>query len=479
MLKLYNTLSKKEEVFKPLKGKKVGMYTCGPTVYNYAHIGNMRAYVMADILRRYLEYKGYRVYQIKNITDVGHLVSDADEGEDKMLKAAKKEKRTPKEIADFYEHAYRQDEEKMGIKPASVYPKATEYIDKMIEITKKLIDRGYAYEKNGSVYFEVSKFSRYGQLSGNTLEKLESGARIACHKDKKNPQDFALWIKAPENHILKWKSPWSIGYPGWHIECSAMSQSLIGETIDIHTGGEDNIFPHHECEIAQSEAVTDKKFVRYWMHVRHLLVNGKKMSKSDGNFYTIRDIENKGYNPISLRFLYLTSKYKDPINFTFKSLEGVSKTLDNLNDFLFVLNNINLPSSKLSSEIKKINADFIKSFEKSMDDNLNTAKAISNLFDYIFNVNRAIESGKITSSDKKEVKKVLSKVDYVLNFIEKTGEEIEIDEDIEMLIKEREEARVEKDWARSDALRDQLEEDGIIVEDTKYGPHIKKKISIK
>jgi cysteinyl-tRNA synthetase len=431
---------------------------------------------MADVLRRYLEYKEFRVYQVKNITDVGHLVSDADEGEDKMLKAAEKEKRTPKEIAEFYEEAYKQDEEKLGIKPANVYPRATEYIDAMIEIIDKLIKRGYAYEKNGSIYFEVNKFSRYGQLSGNTLENLKSGARIKCHPDKKNPLDFALWIKAPENHILKWKSPWSIGYPGWNIECSAMSQKLIGDTIDIHTGGEDNIFPHHEGEIAQSEAATDKKFVRYWVHTRHLLVNGKKMAKSDGNFFTIRDIEEKGYSAIAVRFLYLTANFKEPINFTFKSLDSASKTLDNLNDFLFALNNANLGKGKLSKSVKRENENLLKNFEKSMEENLNTAKAISQLLKYVSTINKFIKNDSLTLSDRKDTKKTLQKIDSVLNFIEKTGEDIELDEDTQMLIKEREEARKEKDWARSDALRDQLEEEGIIIDDTQYGPHIKKKI---
>ncbi|NTU69968.1 cysteine--tRNA ligase, partial [bacterium] len=470
MLKIYNTLTNKKEIFKPLKGKKVSMYTCGPTVYNYAHIGNMRAYVTADILRRYLEYSGYRVQQIKNITDVGHMVSDSDEGEDKMLKAAKKENRTPQEIALFYEEAFKQDEEKLNIKPASLYPRATSYIDKMIEVISILIKKGYAYQSNGSVYFETNRFSRYGQLSGNVIDKLKAGARIEKHSDKRNPEDFALWIKAPENHILKWKSPWSIGYPGWHIECTAMSQKLLGDTIDIHTGGEDNIFPHHECEIAQSEASTDKKFVKYWVHTRHLLVDGKKMAKSDGNFFTIRDVENKGYSPIAIRFLYLTADFKDSINFTFKSLESASKTLENLDDFLFTLDSGPTISGKLSKTIKEKAQKFIKMFKAAMDDNLNTAKAVSELFEFIQTINKEIKSNKLSDKDKREIKKTLKSVDTVFGFIEKTGEKVEIDEDTQMLIADRDEARREKDWARSDALRDQLEEEGILIEDTQYGP---------
>jgi cysteinyl-tRNA synthetase len=298
MLKLYNTLTKQKEEFIPINPGKVGMYSCGPTVYSYIHIGNIRAYLSADILRRYLEYKGFEVLAIKNITDVGHLTDDdidqGDSGDDKMQKAALKEKKTPQEIARFYENYAKETEQEMNIKPAQFFPRATEHIPQMIKIIQTLIQSGFAYENNGNVFFDIAKFKDYGKLSGNTLEKLSIGSRLSePHPDKKNQWDFALWLKAPENHIMKWDSPWSIGYPGWHIECSAMSMEYLGETFDIHTGGEDNIFPHHEAEIAQSECANNKKFVNYWIHNRHLLFNGDKMSKSKGNLFTLENIKKK------------------------------------------------------------------------------------------------------------------------------------------------------------------------------------------
>lgn len=475
MLKLYNTLTNKKEVFKSLKGKKVGMYTCGPTVYDYAHIGNMRAFATADILRRYLEYLGFRVHYIKNITDVGHMVSDNDEGEDKILKTANKEKRTPSEVATFYEIVYKEDEEKLNIKPANLYPKATQNIEEMIKLIQKLLARGYAYEKNGSIYFEVSKFSRYGNLSGNKTQDLKKGCRITPHEDKKDPNDFALWKKAEKNRLMKWDSPWGKGYPGWHIECSAMSMKYLGETLDIHTGGEDNVFPHHEDEIAQSECATDKKFANFWIHTRHLLVDGKKMAKSLGNFYTIKDLENKGYNPLSLRYLYLTSYYRDPLNFTLKSLESAEKTLDNLNDFLFSLNKGNFEDKKISSDIKKAIINTDKEFKKYMDDDLNTSKALASVFDLIKTASKKIKTRALTAGDQKEIKKALKSYDSVFAFILDAGKDIEIDEDLKMLIDEREKARKEKDWAHSDAMRDQIEEEGYEIEDTPWGIHVKKR----
>ncbi len=475
MLKLYNTLSGKKEFFKPLKGKKVTIYTCGPTVYDYAHIGNMRAYVTADILRKYLEHLNYRVYQIKNITDVGHMVADQDEGEDKIIKKALEEKQTPYQVAEFYEIAFKEDEYQLNIKAANVYPKATNHIKEMISIIQKLIKRGYAYEKNGSVYFSVEKFSRYGQLSGNTLDKLSAGARIACHPDKKNAHDFALWKKAETNRLMKWDSPWGKGFPGWHIECSAMSTKYLGDTVDIHTGGEDNIFPHHEDEIAQTEAATDKKFVRFWFHVRHLLVNGKKMSKSLKNFYTIKDIEKLGYNSIALRYLYLTSHYRDPLNFTLKSLEAAENTLSNINDLFFILEKAKFTSKNKNQKInQKIKETDIK-FKKYLDDDLNTPQAIASVFELINLAKNSIKRGDFSSSDQKNLKKALKRYDSVLGFLLKAGENIEIDEDVKMLIDEREKARKEKDWAHADALRDQIEEDGFIIDDTPWGTHVKRK----
>lgn len=312
---LYNTYAKKLEEFKPLEKKKVRMYSCGPTVYDFVHLGNFRTFLMADFLRRAFEYSGYEVKHIKNITDVGHLTQDDIEaGEDKMIKAAKREKKTPYDIAKFYEEAFHKDEEKLNILPARKFPRATEYINQMIAMIEKLIANGYAYESNGSVFYDVEKFKDYGKLSGNTLENLKTGARLEAHPDKKNPCDFALWLKADPKYLMQWDSPWSRGYPGWHIECSAMSIANLGDTIDIHTGGEDNTFPHHEDEIAQSEGATGKKFVNYWIHGRHLLVDGEKMSKSKGNFYVLTNIEKRGFNPLSFRYLCLTAHFQSQLD---------------------------------------------------------------------------------------------------------------------------------------------------------------------
>ncbi len=460
MLKLYNTYTKKVEIFKPLKEGKVKMYNCGPTVYDYVHIGNFRTYLMADFLRRTLEYIGYKVEQVKNITDVGHLTEDDIEaGEDKIIRAARKEKKSPYDIARFYEEAFHRDEKKLNILPAHKFPRATEYIDRMIGMITTLIRNGYAYESNGSVFYDVEKFKDYGRLSGNTLENLKTGARLEVHPDKKHPYDFALWLKADPKHLMQWDSPWSRGYPGWHIECSAMSTANLGETIDIHTGGEDNIFPHHEDEIAQSEGATGKKFVNYWVHGRHLLVDGEKMSKSKGNFYKISDIEKKGLNPIAFRYLCLTTHFQSPLNFTWKSLTSSQKALDRLYDFM------RFPRSRGgSTSSAKLN--FYKGeFRDALENNLDTSRALSIVWEMI-------HSREISYTDKKaallEFDKVLG---LGLNKIEK--ERIEIPQEVEKLVEEREKARKNKDWNFADKLREEIEERGFIVEDTKEGTILK------
>ncbi len=475
MLKLYNTLTKKKEEFKPLKGKQVGIYTCGPTVYDYIHIGNLRSFLTSDILRRFLEYKGLKVDLVKNITDVGHMFADSDDGQDKILKTAQKEHKSPFDVARFYEQAFLEDEEKFNIKMANVYPRATEHISEMIKLIKQLIEKGYAYVKNGSVYYEVSRFSKYGMLSGNTIENLKSGARVLPKKEKKSTLDFALWKKAEPKRLMQWDSPWGKGYPGWHIECSAMSIKYLGETFDIHTGGEDNVFPHHEDEIAQSEAATGKKFVNFWIHTRHLLVDGQKMSKSLGNFYTLRDLEKKNYSPLALRYLFLTSHYKDVINFTFDSLKSAEKTLLNLGDFIFQIDHGKFPQTKKNPKIQRTIENTKKKFEEFMDDDLNTPKALAMIFEMIKMINKEIESKNFSQKDQEQTKNAIKVFDSVLGFLEKIEhEEEELGDDLKMLIEERENARKAKDWARADALRDQLEEEGIEIEDTPYGIHWKK-----
>ncbi len=469
MLKLYNTLTGKKELFRPIAGKKVGIYTCGPTVYDYIHIGNLRAFTTADILRRYLEYRGFKVYYIKNITDVGHMFADSDEGKDKVLETARKEKKDPYEVAKFYESAFLEDEGKMNIKPSNVYPKATEHIEDMIELIKRLIKKGYAYETSGSVYFRVRKFRKYGRLSGNTIDQLAAGKRIQPHPDKKDPFDFALWKKAEPSRLMKWNSPWGEGYPGWHIECSAMSIKYLGESFDIHTGGEDNIFPHHEDEIAQSEGATGKKFVRYWVHTRHLLVNNQKMSKSLGNFYTLRDLQEKGYDPKALRYLFLTCHFRDRLNFSLKSLSSAENTLENIRDFFWRLKNIKNNNNRRNKKIEKLISKTQKGFRKEMDNDLNTPKALSYIFDFMREVNRLVDKERLSKKDAKLVYNVLMEFDQVLGLLKYLSHEEEISEDIKFLIREREEARRKKDWAHADAIRDQLKEEGIELEDTSSG----------
>ena len=478
MLKLYNTYSKKLEEFKSIEEGKVRMYNCGPTVYDYVHIGNFRTYLMADFLRRTFEYLGYEVKQVKNITDVGHLTQDdIDAGEDKMLKAARREKKSPGDIAKFYEKAFHQDEKKLNILSAHVFPKATEYIDKMIEIIKVLIEKEYAYEASGNVFYDVEKFKNYGKLSGNTLEKLKTGARLEAHPNKKNSCDFALWLKAKPEHIMQWDSPWSRGYPGWHIECSAMSMTNLEETLDVHTGGEDNVFPHHEDEIAQSEGATGKKFTNYWIHGRHLLADGEKMSKSKGNFYRLSDIETKKINPLSFRYLCLTAHFQSQLNFTWKSLKASQNALDKL--YNFSQNSSPAPSisssgrgrisvlGKLSEPAVSLISDYKEKFKQALENNLDTPKALAIVWEMI-------KSDKINYKDKKTA---LLKFDKVLGLdLDKTKkEEIEIPEKIKKLSEKRRQARENKDWTSADNLRKEIEKAGFIVEDTVGEMKIKKK----
>jgi len=473
MLRVYNTLSKNKEEFVPLNPGKVGMYTCGPTVYDYLHIGNIRAYMMADTVRRYLEYIGYEVRLIKNVTDVGHLTEDdiaqGDSGEDKLLKAASKEKKTPEEIARFYEDYFKQTEKEMGILPAHYFPRATAHIPQMIKIIQGLLEKGSAYEKNGNVFFDVTKFADYGKLSGNTLENLKVGARLEEHPDKKNPWDFALWLKAPKEHLLKWDSPWSLGYPGWHIECSAMSTEYLGNTLDIHTGGEDNIFPHHEAEIAQTESHTGQKFVNYWLHVRHLLVDGTKMSKSKGNFYKLDDVKEKGYAPMDLRLLFLSSHYRSQLNFTWDALEQARKNFQKINDFILNLEAIS--SRNISVPAIWDNKKYIEKFESAMDDDLNTPLALSTLYELISEANSLMANEQLSGESAKSILALWKKWNSVFGFV--LSGQAEIPQEIKDLVQKREDARKGKDFKKSDDLRAIIEKKGYIIEDTKDGTTIK------
>ncbi len=470
-LKLYNTYSRKKEVFKPHNKSQVTMYNCGPTVYDFVHIGNLSSYLMADLIRRYLEYKGYRVKQIMNITDVGHLISDEDTGEDKMIKGAKREKKSPQEIANFYTQAFIKDIEKLNIRKAHKYPKATDHVQEMISITKNLLNKNIAYEIKGNVYFDISKFKNYGKLSGNTKEKLEElikGARseIVQDKNKKSPFDFALWLKAPKNHLLKWNSPWSIGYPGWHIECSAMSIKYLGKSIDIHTGGEDNIFPHHENEIAQSEALNNVKFVKYWMHKKYLLVDGKKMSKSSGNFYKLEDLEELGFNPIDFRFLIIQSHYRSQVNFSKNALEQAHESLKRIKDFLLRLKSIG--NSRDNKDINRIIQNTKEKFIKHINNDLNTPQALASLFEFINQMNKLIDQKIISQNNAESISDFILDLDKILglNLDKDKNISTEKENKIKELIEQRNKARQDKNWSIADEIRDKLLKLGIEIKDT-------------
>lgn len=473
MLQIYNSLTKRIEPFTPLNPGKVGMYTCGPTVYSDIHLGNIRAYLMADTVRRYLEYQGYEVRMIKNITDVGHLTADdiaqGDSGEDKILKKALAEKKTPEEIARFFEERFHEVEQAMNIRPAHYFPRATAHVAQMIKIIETLIAKGHAYEKNGNVFFDVTSFSDYGKLSGNTFEHLKVGARLEEHPDKRNPWDFALWLKAPENHILKWASPWSIGYPGWHIECTAMSTEYLGSTIDIHTGGEDNIFPHHEAEIAQSECSSGEKFVNYWIHLRHLLKDGEKMSKSKGTLYTLNDITEKGFSPMDLRLALLSAHHRTQFNFTWQSLEEARRNIQKINGFVLELEG--LATTNHLTETPFDTDTYLARFETAMDDDFNTPLALSVVYDLISKTNAALTKREISAGDAHAILSIWKKMNKTLGI--KLSGQAEVPQEILQLAKEREEARKGKDFTKSDELRALILQKGYHIEDTKEGQKIR------
>ena len=479
MLKLFNTLSGEKEEFNAIEKGKVRFYSCGPTVYNHAHIGNLTAYTFADTLKRYLKFKGYEVRHIFNFTDVGHLTDDevnqADSGEDKMLRAAIKEKKSPLEIAEFYIDLFFEDAKKMNFQKAQFYPRATAHVPQMIDLIETLIKKGLAYESNGNVFYDVEKFKNYGKLSGKKVEELKHGARLEKHPDKKHAYDFALWLKAPKEHILKWESPWSLGYPGWHIECSAMSMEYLGETLDIHTGAEDNIFPHHENEIAQSEGATGQTFARFWLHLRHLLVNGEKMSKSKGNFYILRDIIKKGYDPMVFRLLILSSHYRSNINFTWDGMEQAQKNLEKISRLIESLKEIK--GKEIQSEKQKdLNLDKVQAgFVEAMDDDINTPKALSVVFELITKVNQIIAEEGLSSTDTKELLSFWNKINKVLGLelIEKKKEQIPAE--IIDLANQRKKAREEKDFEKADKLRDKILQQGFVVEDESAGFVVMKK----
>jgi cysteinyl-tRNA synthetase len=479
-LKIYNTLVRQKEEFKPLVEGRVNMYVCGPTVYGNSHIGHAKSYLSFDIVVRYLRYLGYHVIYVQNITDVGHLLGETNEGEDRMLKASRAEQKHPMQVAEEYTRSYFEDMDKLGIVRPDISPRATGHIIEQIEIVESLIKKGYAYEKHGSVYFNVAKFKEYGKLSRRPLEEMEAGARVEVNKEKKNPADFALWKKAEAEHIMQWQSPWGMGFPGWHIECSAMSMKYLGETFDIHGGGMENQFPHHECEIAQSECSTGKQFVKYWIHNNMVTVGGQKMGKSLGNVINLKDAFKK-YSPLVVRFFILQSHYRSTLDFTDEALEGASKGLEKLSN---TVRNVRVEIEKLGkSGDEKVfdNSIFVdlvgfkKAFIEAMDDDFNTPQAIGILFDLNREVNTVLSSGKIDLKVLQQINDLYSELGgTVLGIIPDhfdAGSTAGSDENdlIQFIIELRAEARAQKLWAMSDKIRDGLKNLGIVIEDKKDG----------
>ncbi len=464
-LEVFNSLTRQREAFVTLRPKEVRMYNCGPTVYARAHIGNMRAYLFADTLRRWLEYRGYDVKQVMNITDVGHLLDDADEGEDKIETMARKEKRDPWEISRAFTQQFFEDLEALGCKKAMVYPRASDHVPEMLEMIDGLIAKGFAYAVDGDVYFEVAKFPRYGRLSGNRVAELDAGARIAVREEKRDPADFALWKSDPK-HIMKWKSRFGPdGFPGWHIECSAMSRKHLGDQLDIHTGGEDNVFPHHECEIAQSEAFTGQPFAKYWMHTKFLQVDGGKMSKRLGNCYSIDDVKARGFQARQLRFCLIRGHYRTPLNFTWDILKESAAALDNLDDLAARLRRMQTGQDAAASsdagldEVARAKAEF----EAGMDDDLNVPKALAAL-----NKLRGLALEKrLGASAAAAALQFLRRANDVLGCIQ-LDEEL-LPETIERAIAARQAARARTDFKESDRIRDALVRQGIVLEDTPSG----------
>ena len=459
---LYNSLGQTKQDFVPHNGNKVNMYTCGPTVYHYAHIGNLRTYIMEDVLEKYLRFSGYDVNRVMNITDVGHLSSDADTGEDKMLAGAKRERKTVLEIAKFYTDAFFADCEKLNIKKPDVVEPATNCIDEFIHMVSTLLEKDYAYIAGGNVYFDTSKLDTYYVFGNMNEEDLAVGVRDSVEEDenKRNKADFVLWFTKSkfDSQELKWESPWGVGYPGWHIECSCISYKHNGEYLDIHCGGIDNAFPHHTNEIAQSEAFLGHKWCNYWFHVLHLNDARGKMSKSKGDFLTVSLLESKGYNPLVYRMFCLQSHYRKPLTFSYDSLDNTAIAYDKL------IKRISALSNDSDVDIAKAE-ELINSFKTALDNDLNTSLGLTSLYDVL----------KADANDATKLY-VIGEIDKVLSLdliksaeSNDNGADSELNAEVEALIEQRTKARAEKDWATADAIRDKLKEMNVVLEDTKDG----------
>jgi cysteinyl-tRNA synthetase len=468
-MQIYSTLTRKKELFTPVHEGRVGMYFCGPTVYGDSHVGHAKAYITGDIVHRYLEFIGYDVTYVQNITDVGHLTDDADEGDDKLEVQSRKEKKHPMAVAEYYTRRYFEDMDSLNIIRPDISPRATGHIIEQIELIKELIEKGFAYESDGNVYFDVAKDKEYGKLSGRKAEDQTASGRVEERTDKRSPQDFALWKRAEKNHILRWPSPWGEGFPGWHIECSAMSMKYLGETFDIHGGGIENQFPHHECEIAQSECATGHPFVKYWMHNNMVTTGGVKMGKSLGNSRYLRDLY-KLYDPLSLRFTILQSHYRGTTEFTEDAITaadtGYQKLLGSYRRLAEAANGTEATELDRSHPI-------VRDFIEAMDDDFNTAKAIAVLYELSKETNNAIASGSI---DQFPIllsiwRSIAGDVLGILptHTSHATDQSHTLESIIQLLVRRRKEARDRRDFGTSDSIRKELEEAGIILEDTKDG----------
>jgi cysteinyl-tRNA synthetase len=487
-LKLYNSLTRRLEEFKPIDKGRVGIYVCGPTVYGHSHLGHAKSYISFDVLVRYLRYLGYNVTYVQNITDVGHLLGDTNEGEDRMLVAAAREHKHPMEIAEFYTRSYFEDMDKLNCTRPDISPRATGHIVEQIELVKTLLAKGYAYEANGSVYFDISKYPEYGKLSGRQVEEMQAGARVEVMAEKKHPADFALWKKAEASHIMQWPSPWGQGFPGWHLECSVMSTKYLGQPFDIHGGGLDNKFPHHECEIAQAEAATGKQFVKYWLHNNMITVDGQKMSKSLGNFITLKQLFTdsaepkherlkKKYDALAVRQFVLSSHYRSPLDFSDEALYAAQSGYDKLTEAVIAIRKQfkNAPNGPIDDKAASRLKEMKNKFESAMNDDLNTAIALSVMFELINLANEQITKGTtgetLTAIDNSFTKLGGDVLGIVKEQYQQQGQgnEAMLDKVVSVLIEERKAAKQKKDFATADTLRKKIEEIGIVLEDKPGG----------
>jgi cysteinyl-tRNA synthetase len=474
-LHIYNTLTRKKERFEPLNPGFVGIYVCGPTVYDHSHLGHAKSYISFDIIVRYLRYLGYKVRYVQNITDVGHLLGDSDEGEDRILKQARLEKLEPMEVVETYTRSYFEDMDKLGVQRPDISPRASGHVIEQIELIQKLLKKGFAYEVNGNVYFDIRQFKAYGKLSGRNIAELEAGARVEINEEKKHPSDFALWKKATPEHLMRWPSPWGEGYPGWHIECSCMSMKYLGQPFDIHGGGLDNIFPHHECEIAQSEAGTGKPFAKYWLHNNMVRVEGVKMSKSLNNFITLK-VAFKNYSPQAIRYFILTSHYRSVLDFSEAAFDAAEKGLKKLQAYhqrLLEAAARQQPGEATVAEIDP--AGYEADFRAAMNDDFNTPKAIATLHTYLSAVNKIVEEGKSGIKMLEQVNRILlATAGDVLGILQPTYREgisrdKKFDQIMDVILRFRQYLRNEKQYRLADVLRDDLSSQGIAIKDTPDG----------